>query len=290
LDIWLLDLLLRGGMFTLMSGMGLTLSLDDFRRIASAPKPTLLGTILQLVVVPGAGLGIAIAFGLPALLAAGLVIVAACPGGMFSNVYVHLARANTPLSITLTASATMVTLFTLPLWVRAALATSGGPGAAIEMPVLDTALGLGGLTVLPIVLGMSAHARWPGLSGVEKYLTRAGVVAIVIAFVWDGAARDDVPFALFQQSLLPVACLFGAMLVIGLGVPLALRVSSRDTATIGVEIVVKNALLGLVLARASLDFEATLPILAFSAVETPLGLAVLAFWRWREPRQPVVQR
>jgi predicted Na+-dependent transporter len=72
------------------------------------------------------------------------------------------------------------------------------------------------------------------------------------------------------------------MLGIGIGIPMLLRLSGRDAATIGVEVVVKNSLLGLVLARASLDFEATLPILAFATLQTPLGIAVLAIWRWRQ--------
>lgn len=282
MESWILDVLLRGGMFALMSGMGITLSLGDFRRIAEAPTATIVGTVLQLLVVPLAGLGIAIAFELPALLAAGLVIIAACPGGMFSNVYVHVARANTALSITLTASATVVTLFTLPLWARAVLVATDGADASMQMPVLDTALGLGSLTVIPIALGMAARAHWPGIRSLEKWLTRSGVLAIVIAFTWDASTREDLPVALFQQSFLPVVCLLAAMLVIGLGVPLLFGLSSRDTATIGVEVVVKNSLLGLVLSRASLDFDATLPIIAFATLQTPLGIAVLAVWRWRE--------
>ena len=62
MESWILELLLRGGMFALMSGMGLTLSLGDFRRIAEAPTATIVGTDLQLLVEPLAGLVIAIAY------------------------------------------------------------------------------------------------------------------------------------------------------------------------------------------------------------------------------------
>lgn len=284
----MLDALMRGGMFVLMSGMGVTLRVEDFRRIADAPTATILGTVIQLLVVPVAGIGIALAFGLPPLLAAGLVVIAACPGGMFSNVFVHVAKANTALSITLTATATMVTLFTMPLWVRAILALTDTGGAAIAMPVLDTALGLGALTVVPIILGMTVRARWESVTFFEKWLTRIGVVAISIAFMWDAGTREDIPFALFQQSILPVIWLIASMLVVGLGTPLLFGLSSRDAATIGVEVVVKNSLLGLVLTRASLDFEATLPVLAFAAVQTPLGIALLALWRRHDARRSAV--
>jgi BASS family bile acid:Na+ symporter len=103
-------------MFTLMLGMGLTLQGDDFRRIATSPRATLVGTVLQLLVMPIVGMAIARFFGLSQVLSSGIVVLAACPGGMFSNMMVHLARGNTALSVTLTATATLVTLFTLPLW------------------------------------------------------------------------------------------------------------------------------------------------------------------------------
>jgi BASS family bile acid:Na+ symporter len=142
------------GMFALMFGMGLALTVDDFRRVVLLPQATVVGTFLQLVGMPLAGFGLAHAFALDPLLAAGLVIIAACPGGVMSNMFVHLGRADTALSITLTATATAVTLFTIPLWVRAVLASFGEAGANIEMPVIETALYLGGFTILPVAVGM----------------------------------------------------------------------------------------------------------------------------------------
>jgi BASS family bile acid:Na+ symporter len=276
---WISDVLLPGAMFGLMFGMGLTLSLRDFRNIALAPTATVLGTLLQLVAMPAAGIGIALASGLPPLLAAGLVVIAACPGGMFSNMYVHLGRANTALSITLTATATMATLFTLPLWLRVILDQVGDGAIDVEVPVLETALRLGGLTVLPVLVGMAVRSRRPGAHGAEKWLSRGSALVIVGAMVVDGMQRPELPIAEFQQSLLPAIWLAAAAVVLGLGGPVLLRLPSRDAATIGVELVVKNMLLGLVLARQSLDFEATIPIFAFATFQTPIGVLVLVGWR-----------
>ncbi|NNL64708.1 MAG: bile acid:sodium symporter family protein, partial [Myxococcales bacterium] len=154
---WLLPL----SMFGLMFAMGLALVLDDFRRIARVPGPVVTGTLLQLLGMPVIGFGLALAFELPPLLAAGLVILAACPGGMMSNMLVHVGRANTALSITLTATATTATLFTLPLWIRAILDRVGGETGAIEIPLLETAGQLGGLTILPVAVGMVVRALHP---------------------------------------------------------------------------------------------------------------------------------
>jgi BASS family bile acid:Na+ symporter len=265
-------------MFALMTGMGLTLSVDDFRRTAEAPRAVILGTLLQLLVMPLAGIGIARFFGLPPLLSAGLVIIAACPGGMFSNVFVYMARANTVLSVTLTATATMVTLLTLPLWVRATLALHGEGGEAVEMPILGTAMNLAGLTVLPVLLGMWLRARQTQAVGFEQKLTRFGFIAIVIGATVDGLNRPEMPVDEFVASLVPALGVAFTAVALGLGVPALFRLGARDVVTISVEMIVKNSLLGLVVARTALDFEATLPILAFATVQTPVGLVLLGAW------------
>ena len=280
----ILDFVLPASMVVLMTGMGLTLTPRDFRRIVDAPGATVLGTVLQLVAMPVVGIALALAFDLPPYLAAGLVVIAACPGGMFSNVFVHIAGANTALSITLTASATMVTLFTMPLWVRLVLDQVGVGAAEIHVPVVDTALRLGGLTVLPIATGMLVRAKWPESVRLEKGCTRVGALGIVGALTYDALRRPELPVAEFEQSLLPAFLLIAIATAMGLGSARAARLSFRDAVTLTLEMIVKNSLLGLVLARSSLAFEATIPIVAFSLFQTPLGVAMLTFWRWAARR------
>ena len=274
-----IDLVVSAAMFTLMFGMGLTLSADDFRRIAKTPRPTVVGTLLQLIVMPLVGIAIARAYELPPLMTAGLVVLAACPGGMFSNVFVHIARGHTALSVTLTATATFVTLFTLPLWVRIALAGANGTHAPISMPILDTALRLGVLTILPIGIGMITRSHFPGAVRWEHRLSRIGFFGILIGVAIDGADRPEPPYEEFVMSLAPVAWYTVAALGCAVLIPAALRISARDTATIGVEIVVKNTLLGIVLLTQALDFVAVVPILVYMIVQTPAGVALLVGWR-----------
>lgn len=273
------SLALSAAMFAMMFGMGLTLTPDDFRRVAKAPRATIVGTLLQLVVMPLVALGIANAFDMAPLLTVGLVVIGACPGGLFSNMYIHFARGNTALSITLTATATLVTLFTLPLWVRFALSSAPGGGAGIDMPILDTALQLGGLTVLPVFLGMIARGFRPALANWERRLSLASAVVIAWGVVRQGAARPEPPVEDFLASLPPVACFAVAAIVLGVAVPTAFGLRARDSVTIAVELIVKNTLLGIVLVGQSLDFEAMIPILAFALVQTPGGLLLLFGWR-----------
>ncbi len=284
-QLWI-DLGLSVGMFLLMFGMGLALVTDDFRRVATNPRATVVGTLLQLVAMPIVGIFLAKLFALPPILAAGIVVVAACPGGMFSNMYVHFAKGNTALSITLTATATLVTLFTLPLWVQFALTLfESQDGAVVEMPVLDTALRLGTLTILPVAIGMLARARNPNALRWERRVTMPGAIVIVLGAVLGAGNNPDIETSQFLVSLAPAAAFAGSAMVIGVVVPLLFGIPARDSVTIAVEMIVKNTLLGIVLVAQVLEFEAVLPILAFAAFQTPGGILLLVGWRWMERRR-----
>ena len=273
------DLIVSGAMFSLMFAMGLTLTADDFRRIARAPRPTIVGTILQLIAMPLIGITLARIYELPPLLTAGLVVLAACPGGMFSNMFVHIARGHTALSITLTATATLVTLFTMPLWVRFSLAGASGANDAVQMPILETALQLGALTILPIGLGMLTRSRRPSSVRWETWLSRIAFVVICLAVGIDGMDRPDPPTAEFRASVAPVAWYTLAVLAMGILVPIAFGIRARDGVTIAVELVVKNTLLGIVLLTQTLDFVAIVPILIYMVIQTPAGVLLLVGWR-----------
>lgn len=279
MEFWIRDVLVPLAMLSLMFGMGLTLTVGDFRRIAANPRATIIGTVLQLVGMPLVGVALALAFELPLQLAAGLVVVAACPGGMFSNMYVHFARAHTALSITLTASATMVALFTLPLWTNLVLSLAGDGASDVRMPVLETALELGGLTVLPVLIGMGVRSRRPDLAWLDRYLAPGGALMIIAAMTFDGTQRAELPIAEAGLSMLPAALLALAAVAMGIVVPALARLPIRDTVTISVELIVKNVLLGIVIAQRSLDFEAVVPIVVFSMFQTPAGILILVLWR-----------
>ena len=278
------SLIVNAAMFAMMFGMGLTLTPADFRRVAKAPRATLVGTALQLIVMPLVALGIPQAFGMAPLLAVGLVVIGACPGGLFSNMYIHFARGDTALSITLTATATLVTLFTLPLWVRFALGATPGGESGVEMPILDTAVQLGTLTVLPVFLGMIARSYYPALAGWERRLSLVSAVVIVWGVLRQGASRPEPPIEEFIASLPPVACFAVSAIALGIAIPSALGLRARESVTIAVELIVKNTLLGIVLVGQSLEFEAIIPILAFATMQTPGGLILLFGWRFLTKR------
>lgn len=272
-------------MFGLMFGMGLALSPADFRRIAKVPGPVIAGTILQLIVMPGLGVGLALAFDLPPMLAVGLVIIAGCPGGMMSNMLVHYGRANTALSITLTATATTATLLTLPLWIRFILSRVASDNAAVEVPLLATALQLGGLTVLPVILGMALRMIRPRSVRLERPLTVIAAVGIIGNLARDAAMRPELPTAEFVASLPPTVCLALASVALGLGIPRVLGQPARDAVAIAVELCVKNGLFGLVVVGGTFSaFAPNIPIFVYSGLMVPVAAALLTIHSIREVR------
>lgn len=124
----------------IMLGMGMTLTLADFRRIVKFPKAVLLGLGNQLVLLPLVGLVMIFAFDLKAELAVGLMLLALCPGGATSNLISHLAKADLALSITLTAISSVVVNFTLPFTLNMSLAHFMGGDQAIQLPLFETFL------------------------------------------------------------------------------------------------------------------------------------------------------
>lgn len=274
---WITDALVPAAMFVLMLAMGFTLSAADFRRVARYPVPTLVGTALQLLAMPLAAIALARAFDLPPLLAVGLAIVGACPGGTVSNLLAHLGRADTALSITLTATATLATLFTLPLWVRFALAGGAESAVAIEMPVLDTAARLAVFTVVPVALGMLARRARPEVVRFERALSLASAFVIIAGLTVESATRDELPVAELAQSLAPALWLCGAGFAMGWLVPLATGASAGEAATIAIELCVKNTVLGLVLATGAFHaLEPAVPIVAYMTFQLAFAGASIA--------------
>ena len=96
----LTNLLLPLALGVIMLGLGLGLTVDDFRRVARYPRAVLIGLLLQTGVLPWVAFGLALALRLPPELAVGLMLLAASPGGATANIYSHLARGDVALNIT----------------------------------------------------------------------------------------------------------------------------------------------------------------------------------------------
>jgi BASS family bile acid:Na+ symporter len=155
------------------------------------------------------------------------------------------------------------------------------------MPLLETATSLAMFTVLPVAIGMALRPVWPALAAREKWLTRLGTVVIVAALTVQAVRSEDPPVAALAASWKPALLLLGTALVLGVGVPLALRLGWRDAATIGVEVTIKNSVLALFVATHSLgSLEAGVPTAVFMTFQIPAAIVVLGLYRVATRRNP----
>ncbi|MBL35556.1 MAG: Na+-dependent transporter [Oceanospirillaceae bacterium] len=170
----------------IMAGVGLGLTPEDFRRVFRQPRGFFIGALCQMALLPLIAIAIIEISGLHGEVAIGLFILSLCPGGTTSNLYSYLAKADTGLSVSLTAVIGFVTPFTIPLLTVWAINHYADGGTHFELPLVKTWLQLIVITVIPVIVGMAIRAKWPHFAKrMEPVISRfsVAVLAIVIAVI-----------------------------------------------------------------------------------------------------------
>ena len=229
----------------IMFGMGLGLTLADFTRVFSKPKAFLLGAGLQLLMLPLIVFMLLFVFPLSAPLAAGLMILAACPGGVTSNILTYLARGDVALSVSLTAIISLLGFITVPLITDFALSNYMGESAP-ELPIAKTIIGILLITTVPVALGMLVRKLKLDLAiRMEKAfgpLSAFIFVAVIIGALV--AERENVVSYVMQTGLHVVALNILAMLIAIMAAKFFMLPTPQRTA-IALECGLQNGTLGL---------------------------------------------
>jgi BASS family bile acid:Na+ symporter len=144
----------------IMTGVGLSLIPDDFKRVLQQPRAFLVGAICQMLILPLIAIAVIALTGLEGELAIGLFILSLCPGGATSNLYSYLSKADVGLSVSLTATIGMITPFTIPILAVWAIHFYGSDGEQFELPIISTWIKLMVVTVIPVLIGMGIRAKW----------------------------------------------------------------------------------------------------------------------------------
>ena len=123
------------GLFSIMIGMGLSLTPADILRVVTMPKAALIGLCGQMLLLPLLAFALAEIFAPPPVIAIGLVLLAACPGGITSNAYSFASRADVALSVTMTTISSLFTVITMPLLTYAALYRYAPGAQLVHLPL-----------------------------------------------------------------------------------------------------------------------------------------------------------
>lgn len=263
----------------IMFGMGLTLTLPDFRLVVTRPVPVLLGVAAQYVVMPLLGLAIAVALQLPSELAAGVILVGCAPGGTASNVVTYLARGDTALSVAMTSVSTLLApVFTplLTLWLA---------GQYLPVDVTDMAVSILQIVLVPVALGLLVRGLLPSL------VTRAlpalpwvsvAAITLVVTVVVAGSADSIVDAGLLVLAAVILHNVLGYALGYGLGRLTGQR--ERVRRTMAVEVGMQNSGLAAGLAAQYFSPLAALPGAVFSVWHNVSGAVLAAWFRRRDAR------
>jgi len=137
-----------------MFGIGLSLTIRDFKEVLVKPKALIIGLTGQMIVLPLVAFALASLMNTPPEIKMGFVIIAACPGGATSNLITYLLRGNVALSISLTTINSFITLITVPLIIFFGLYFFMGEGESIRMPIGKTVLNIFIITIIPVTAGI----------------------------------------------------------------------------------------------------------------------------------------
>ncbi|WP_201554800.1 bile acid:sodium symporter family protein [Psychrobacter immobilis] len=180
-------------LFLIMMGMGLTLVTNDFKRVLKYPKAVGIGLTNQLILLPIIGFALANIMPLRPEYAVGVMLLVLCPGGTTSNLFTYLAKGDVALSVTMTAIASVITVFTIPIVLSFSLIYFMGSGSEFELPVVKTMLTLVVLTIVPISVGMLIKRYAPTVADRSQiYVSRFGVIFLTFLVLFLGYVQRDI--------------------------------------------------------------------------------------------------
>lgn len=245
-------------LFLIMLGLGLTLEREDFKRLYIYPIATLIGVVLQLVVLPI--IGFAIAYFMlrdNPTLAMGIIVLAACPGGATSNLITYLARGEMALSVTLTAISSCLAVVSIPLIVSLGLRWFMDSNEVIAPPIGELILQVVMVTIVPVGLGMLIRKKSPVFAAKAEKPMKI-VSALLLAVIVLGLVlkqRSEIP-DFFRQAGIPTLLLNVAMLTLGFLAGRLAKLPLRERVSISIEAGIQNGTLGIAIAAGVLGSEA----------------------------------
>lgn len=270
----------------IMLGLGLDLTLEDFRRVTRHPRAVLVALVCQLLVLPAFCFGLVLALDLPPLLAVGMMLLASSPGGTTANLFSHLFHGDVALNITLTAINSVVAFLTLPLITGLAISYFDLSGE-VSLPLGEVA-SVFAIILVPVLVGMAVRARRPEFARRMDRPVRIGS-AVVLAVLILGILLDQRESVLEYLGAVGLAATVfcATSLVVGYVVPRGLGIGVPQAIASSMEIGVHNGTLAIFVAVEVLgSTEASVPAAVYSLVMFVLA----ALWGSVLVRRTTAQR
>jgi BASS family bile acid:Na+ symporter len=262
----------------IMMGLGLSLVIDDFKRVVVYPKAVIVGLACQIILLPLACFGLVTVWGLEPVLAVGMMLLAASPGGPTANLYSHIARGDVALNVTLTAVNSIVSIFTLPLIVNLSIASLLASDQAIPLQfgkILEVCV----MILIPVAIGMLVRNRFPRLAArLDKPVKITSALFLVLVIVLTVLREKSHIAEAFRQVGLAALAFNLLSLATGYWVPRLFRISERQSIAIGMEIGIHNGTLAIFIALSVIgNSDMSIPPVIYSLIMF-FTAALFGYW------------
>ena len=265
--IWMLGII--------MFGMGMTMTVDDFKGVLHSPKAVVIGVVAQFMLMPGLAYLLCQLFQLPPEIAIGVILVGCCPGGTASNVITYMAKGNTALSVACTSVSTILAPILTPA-VFYLLASQW-----IEINAMSMLGSILQVVLFPIILGLIVRSVLK--QKVETYIQVMPLISVLAIVAIVAAIIAGSKTQILESGLLILAVVAlhnGLGYLLGFGASWLFKLPYADSKAIAIEVGMQNS--GLGVALAAVHFAAS-PITAvqsaiFSLWHNISGPALATYW------------
>lgn len=245
---FLISVLMPVALGIIMLGLGLSLRIEDFKRVVVYPKAVFTGLACQMLLLPAVCFFIVKGLSLPPELAVGLMLLSATPGGPTSNLYSHLSKGDVALNITLTAVNSVLTLFTLPVIVNFAIDHFMQTGQVVPMQ-FKKIIEVFAIVLVPVTLGMVIKSKLPALAvkidKPVKIMSALFLVLIIIVLV----VMEKEHIAEYFAQVGTAALAFNLLsMSAGYFIPRLLNLEKKQAIAISMEIGIHNGTLAIYIA------------------------------------------
>ncbi len=261
----------------IMLGMGLTMSLDDFKMVLTRPKDVFYGVVLRYLIMPFVGYAVAKLIGLPPSLAAGVVLIGACPSGTASNVMAFISKGDTALSVTVSSINTILAPLLTP-YMFLLLA-----GTFIPIKAEALLIDIMKIVLLPVATGIAV--RTYASATVDKFVKVIPVISIVsiITILSSVVALTAAKLSTVAGMVIIAVLAHNSLgLLLGYGSARAVGMDEKKSRAITFEIGMENSGLAVALAIAHLDPLAALPAAVCSIWQNISGSLLAGYWGARD--------
>lgn len=257
----------------IMFGLGLSLTVDDFRRVARTPRAVAVALVLQVLVLPVIAFGLVVAFDLDPLLAVGVMLLAASPGGTTANLFSHLFHGDVALNVSLTAINSVLAAFTIPLITNLAIDYFDADG---ELGLqVGKVLQVMAIVIVPVAVGMVVRRRSAAFAArADRPVRIFSIAVLVIVAVGALLGESDNIGGYLQQVGLVTGIFCAASLTLGYAGARVMRLDEPQAIASSMEVGIHNTTIALTIALSVLDStEVAIPAAVYSVLMYVLATA-----------------